>query len=108
LGNRKKCRILISLDPILADRGPLYAPIPTRVLHLSLGNKPIEGAEDGAGRGAFASKLQRVFLFGCRKDDATLDQMLPPEVFDGKPIEGAEDGAGRGAFSLENRGNWRS
>jgi len=27
--------------------------------------------------------LQRVFLFGCRKDDATLDQMLPPEVFDG-------------------------
>src|SRR5215469_9225489 len=32
---------------------------------------------------AFASKLQRVFLFGCRKDDATLDQMLPPEVFDG-------------------------
>jgi hypothetical protein len=32
---------------------------------------------------AFASKLQCVFLFGCRKDDATLDQMLPPEVFDG-------------------------
>src|SRR5438093_1001822 len=32
---------------------------------------------------AFASKLQRVFLFGCRKDDATLDQMLPPEVFVG-------------------------
>jgi hypothetical protein len=32
---------------------------------------------------AFASQWQRVFLFGCRKDDATLDQMLPPEVFDG-------------------------
>jgi len=32
---------------------------------------------------AFASKLQCVFLFGCRKDDATLDQMLPPDVFDG-------------------------
>jgi transposase len=32
---------------------------------------------------AFAAQLQRVFLFGCRKDDATLDQMLPPEVFDG-------------------------
>ncbi len=32
---------------------------------------------------AFASKLQCVFLFGCRKDDATLDQLLPPEVFDG-------------------------
>ncbi len=32
---------------------------------------------------AFAAKLQCVFVFGCRKDDATLDQMLPPEVFDG-------------------------
>lgn len=31
----------------------------------------------------FASALQRVFLFGCRKDAATLDQMLPPDVFDG-------------------------
>jgi transposase len=32
---------------------------------------------------AFASQWQRVFLFGCPKDDATLDQMLPPDVFDG-------------------------
>lgn len=32
---------------------------------------------------AFASQLQCVFLFGCHKDDATLDQMLPPEVFHG-------------------------
>lgn len=32
---------------------------------------------------AFASRLQRVFLFGCNKDDATLDQMLPPEEFKG-------------------------
>jgi hypothetical protein len=32
---------------------------------------------------AFASQCQRVFLFGCRKDDATLDQILPPDVFDG-------------------------
>jgi len=32
---------------------------------------------------AFASQLQRVFLFGCHKDDATLDKMLPPEVFAG-------------------------
>jgi transposase len=32
---------------------------------------------------AFASQLQRVFLFGCHKDDATLDKMLPPEVFKG-------------------------
>jgi len=32
---------------------------------------------------AFASQWQRVFLFGCRKDDATLNQILPPDVFDG-------------------------
>ena len=32
---------------------------------------------------AFASQWQRVFLFGCHKDDATLDQILPPDVFDG-------------------------
>ena len=38
---------------------------------------------DGCSLWAFASQLQRVFLFGCRKDDATLDAMLPPEVFDG-------------------------
>jgi transposase len=38
---------------------------------------------DGCSLWAFASRLQRVFLFGCRKDDATLDKILPPEVFDG-------------------------
>jgi transposase len=32
---------------------------------------------------AFATQEQRVFLFGCHKDDATLDRMLPPEVFGG-------------------------
>jgi transposase len=32
---------------------------------------------------AFASQWQRLFLFGCRKDDATLDQILPPDVFKG-------------------------
>jgi Transposase IS66 family len=32
---------------------------------------------------AFASQLHRVFLFGCHKDDATLDAMLAPDVFDG-------------------------
>jgi transposase len=32
---------------------------------------------------AIASELERVFLFGCRKDDDTLDQLLPPDVFDG-------------------------
>jgi transposase len=32
---------------------------------------------------AFAAEWQRVFLFGCRKDDDTLDQILPPDVFDG-------------------------
>jgi transposase len=39
--------------------------------------------KEGCSLWAFASKLQRVYLFGCRKDDATLDQMLPPDVFDG-------------------------
>lgn len=39
--------------------------------------------DEGCSLWAFASKLQRVFLFGCHKDDATLDAMLPPEVFDG-------------------------
>jgi hypothetical protein len=38
---------------------------------------------EGCSLWAFASQLQCVFLFGCRKDDATLDEMLPPEVFDG-------------------------
>jgi transposase len=32
---------------------------------------------------AFATTYQRVFLFGCRKDDETLDQLLPPDVFKG-------------------------
>jgi transposase len=32
---------------------------------------------------AFASEWQRLFLFGCRKDDDTLDQILPPDVFGG-------------------------
>jgi hypothetical protein len=31
----------------------------------------------------FASALQRVFVFGCRKDDDTLDALLPPGVFCG-------------------------
>jgi uncharacterized coiled-coil protein SlyX len=47
---------------------------------------------------AFVSECQRVFLFGCAKDDATLDQMLPPDVFDGV---GVSDDAGvyAGRFS---------
>jgi transposase len=32
---------------------------------------------------AFASQWQRLFLFGCHKDDDTLDQVLPPDLFDG-------------------------
>jgi transposase len=32
---------------------------------------------------AFASQWQRLFLFGCRKDDDTLDQILPPDIFEG-------------------------
>jgi transposase len=31
----------------------------------------------------FASALQRIFLFGCHKNAATLDTILPPDVFDG-------------------------
>jgi transposase len=31
----------------------------------------------------FASQWQRVFLFGCSKDADTLEEMLPPEIFDG-------------------------
>jgi hypothetical protein len=40
---------------------------------------------------AFASKLHRVFLFGCHKDDTTLDRILPPDEFDGI---GVSDDAG--------------
>jgi transposase len=40
---------------------------------------------------AFASQLQRVFWFGCHKDDATLDKMLPPDIFKGI---GVSDDAG--------------
>jgi transposase len=32
---------------------------------------------------AFAAQCQRLFLFGCHKDDATLDRILPPDVFEG-------------------------
>jgi hypothetical protein len=32
---------------------------------------------------AFASQWQRLFLFGCHKDDDTLDQILPPDLFNG-------------------------
>jgi len=38
---------------------------------------------EGCSLWAFASQGQRVFLFGCHKDDATLDTILPPDVFDG-------------------------
>jgi hypothetical protein len=46
---------------------------------------------EGCSLWAFASQLHRVFLFGCAKDDATLDEMLPPDVFDGI---GVSDDAG--------------
>jgi len=38
---------------------------------------------EGCSLWTFASKLQRVFWFGCHKDAATLDTLLPPEVFTG-------------------------
>jgi hypothetical protein len=47
--------------------------------------------DEGCSLRAFASKLHRVFLFGCHKDDATLDKILPPDVFDGI---GVSDDAG--------------
>ena len=34
----------------------------------------------------FASKLQRVFLFGCHKDLDTLEKMLPSDVFEGVAV----------------------
>ena len=46
---------------------------------------------EGCSLWAFASKLHRVFLFGCHKDDATLDKILPPDVFQGI---GVSDDAG--------------
>jgi transposase len=39
--------------------------------------------KEGCSLWAFASQWQRVFLFGCHKDDATLDTILPPDWFDG-------------------------
>ena len=41
---------------------------------------------EGCSLWAFASAWQRVFLFGCHKNAATLDTILPPEVFDGVGI----------------------
>jgi transposase len=41
---------------------------------------------EGCSLWTFAAQLQRVFLFGCRKDANTLDAMLPPEVFDGVAV----------------------
>src|SRR5205085_6046317 len=38
---------------------------------------------EGCALWTFASAGQRVSLFGCHKDAATLDAMLPPEVFHG-------------------------
>jgi hypothetical protein len=38
---------------------------------------------EGCSLWTFASELHRVFLFGCHKDAATLDTMLPPDVFEG-------------------------
>jgi transposase len=38
---------------------------------------------EGCSLWTFASAGQRVFVFGCHKDAATLDALLPPEVFRG-------------------------
>jgi len=39
--------------------------------------------DQGCSLWAFAAQGLRVFLFGCHKDDDTLDELLPPDVFDG-------------------------
>lgn len=39
--------------------------------------------QEGCSLWTFASKFQRVFLFGCHKDSQTLDQILPPDEFKG-------------------------
>lgn len=39
--------------------------------------------KEGCSLWAFATELQRVFVFGCRKDAETLDALLPPDLFDG-------------------------
>jgi transposase len=44
---------------------------------------------DGCSLWTFASAGQRVFLFGCHKDAAPLDTMLPPEVFRGIGVSDA-------------------
>ena len=44
---------------------------------------------EGCALWTFASAGQRVFLFGCHKDAATLDAMLPPEVFHGIGVSDA-------------------
>jgi hypothetical protein len=41
---------------------------------------------EGCSLWTFAAQLQRVFLFGCRKDAATLDTILPPDVFTGVAV----------------------
>jgi transposase len=46
---------------------------------------------EGCSLWAFASNLHHVFLFGCHKDDVTLDAILPPDEFDGI---GVSDDAG--------------
>jgi transposase len=42
--------------------------------------------KEGCSLWTFASQLQRVFVFGCHKDGATLDKFLPPDVFQGVGI----------------------
>jgi len=39
--------------------------------------------EESCSLWAFAAQGLRVFFFGCHKDDATLDRILPPDLFDG-------------------------
>lgn len=46
---------------------------------------------EGCSLWAFASRLQRVFVFGCRKDSETLEQILPRDKFQGIGV--SDDGS---------------
>ena len=60
--------------------------------------------QEGCSLWAFASELQRVFVFGCRKDAKTLDEMLPPDVFDGVGV--SDDAAVYGQRFVRGQKCW--
>src|SRR3954451_18920098 len=61
----------------------LLCELPARAAVVYLDETGWKVGSEGCSLWTFASELQRVFLFGCHKDAATLDAMLPPDVFAG-------------------------